>query len=238
MARKLEVAPDVAQLIDAGTIAHLEEVAQETDNPCPFCEQYVTTDVVSLVIMRDGLAHLGRLSHPDCARSGIYDIGGIADVLERKLDGDAPTRTKLGLRETAPRALAFIDFVGITSGVGSDFWEDHAKHVGLEPCAGEIEAISPDPAEHARFRIEDRELRLYVDGELRETIGADVDELRDWRAEAERDGVVLITGRGLGLAKERPTIEEALRERPTWAGVIRLGRRPRRRWLGRLSRPS
>ncbi|MDQ6775960.1 MAG: hypothetical protein M3071_07020 [Actinomycetota bacterium] len=245
-ARQLNVAAQVAELLPAAHLAQLQAEVDDPDKRCPRCGQLVTGATVEAVVLRDGDFHLARLAHPECARSGLYEYPGLRVTQAEQLANGLDVNYTLGRRaRPRPRALVFIELLTHLSAVppGADLasapdpLDDYATGLGLQPVTGTIDQITPAKTTTSTLHLEVDGLTLtHANGH--DTIPADPHALAAWRqaSAADEATALVITGRGLGLARESPTIAEALATRPAWAATVNVTGLPRPRSWTRLTR--
>jgi hypothetical protein len=127
--------------------------------------------------------------------------------------------TPPGLRKREPRALIFLEPEVLAAGPDEDPLELYATALGLAPITGRVEAI--DPPVTTAFTIERTGEGLQMcAAHGAETVPAAGLDLCKWLEATDGHAVVLV-GRGLGLSRPVPTIEEALVLRPAWGGAPR-----------------
>jgi len=223
MRRRLLVAPEVAQVLQAAHLAQLEGVVSEPDNACAICAQFVLGEAASAVVFKDDRGTLVQLAHPECLSSGIYERPGLDAVMDSRMtSGEGiDTNTALGSRPTSPQRLVFVEMRMLWSAPEADPIEDFANRLGLVPVAGPIERI--DPPVSSLSHIEPHEKGLGISHPQGvDYIATELEELTGWLALEASQTAILLTGRNLGLLQRPTLIEEALMERPCWAGTLSL----------------
>lgn len=223
MKRRLLVAPEVARKLPAPHLAQLEGVVDEPDNRCAICDQLVTGSTASAVMFVADRGMLVQLAHPDCLASGVYERPGLDEAMDARLASDEgiDLNTALGIRGTSPKRLIFVEMTMLISAPEADPIEDYANGMGLVPVVGEIERIDPPVSEVAHIEPHGEGLGIaHVNGT--DYVEASPDELEGWLATEDSETAILLTGRNLGLLQRPALIEEALMERPCWAGALSL----------------
>jgi hypothetical protein len=218
--RRLIVAPEAAEALDAAHIAHIESLVDDDDNVCPACGDYIHGEAATVVVFTNERSALVKIAHPECSPSGVYAQPGLESALLRTMteaDG-LSLRTQLGARHTPPRALVFIEPPTLVGARGVDPLCAYAEELGLVPIAGDIEEIDVPPVEGLELRSHALGLALVTRHDTEE-IHVDADVVSDW-AEHAVAGAIVIVARGLGLGSPEPTIEQALRLRPAWGGLV------------------
>jgi hypothetical protein len=250
--RRLHVAPEVAQAMPAAHLAQLQASVDDPESGCIQCGQLFTVAIVEVVVLRDGDFFAARLTHPECARSAIYEVPGLRAVVTANVaDTEGlEINTTLGRRATCPRALVFLEptmvfFFAAPGGDLANTSEDplavYATQRGLQPITGRLDQITPEPTSTSRLHVGPDGLVL-TNPDGHDTIPADPQVLADW-CQAARDDhatAIVITARGLGLTQQPPTINEAIATRPAWGAQVNVTGlpQPRRRWWPRVTKKA
>ena len=244
MARQLNVAAQVAQLLPAAHLAQLQAEVDDPSNRCARCGELITGAIVEAVVLRDDDFHLARLAHPECAPSAIYEHPGLRATQAEQLADGLDVNYSLGRRQRPPpRALVFIELLvnlsavppGADLATATDPLADYANALGLQPVTGTIEQMTPASTTTITLDLQaDGLILTHPNGQ--DTIPADPEPLAVWREAAAADEAIalVITGRGLGLSRQPPTIAEALATRPTWAAAVDVTGLPRPRSWTRI----
>lgn len=219
MTRELRVAEEVAQLLSAPVLAQLEAIVDDPDNVCCVCESTITGSSAEVVVYTDGEAVLVKMAHSECAVSSVCQVPELGEQMSAGIEAvdGFKMSTLLGRRQTAPRALIFLELELTASGVDEDPLERYALALGLSPISGSIEDIAPPRTE--LFTIETIPGGLGLRNKYgTETVPADDASLEEWLSLAAGQALVIVA-RGLGLSRPKPVIEEALALRPAWGAV-------------------
>ena len=219
MARELAVSEEVAAFLTAEALAQLEAVVDDPDNVCCTCGKTIDGPVAETVVFADEGGCLVKLAHSNCMRSAVVPAPGMSTAFRERIAAEEgqSMSTLLGLRRTTPRSLIFLEPELLLSGQGEDPMGAYAEFLGLAHVTGTIESIKRTATTKIAVVRIDGGIGLKMD-RATEEIPADDTALAEWLAASDGEAIVLV-GRGLGLRREPPTIEEALALRPCWAGV-------------------
>ncbi len=222
MSRDLRVSADVARLLPAPMLAQVQATIDDPDNVCCICDGLIEGPSAELVVFTDGEATLVKLAHSDCMASGVHELPGVRALFDaRAASGEGfGLATLLGLRESEPRALIFLEPELLAARPDQDPLELYATALGLEPIAGPVEEIEPDASGAFTIEPTGEGLQLRTRYGL-DTVPAAPEELAKWLEAAEGKAVVIVA-RGLGLSRPEPPVEEALALRPAWGGVAEI----------------
>ncbi len=222
MSREMRVAPEVAQVLSPAMLAQLEATVGDPDNVCPVCTELIDGPSAEAVIFTDGNVSVAKFAHPECMASGVQPLPGLAGLMDERIEkaGGFDMATTLGLRESEPRALIFLELELLAAGPEQDPLELWATGLGLQPVSGEIEEI--EPVETDVFKVYRDDGGLVLRGQFgKDTVEADRPDLDRW-LQAAAGRAIVIVGRGLGLRRDPPTIQEALALRPCWAAIAEV----------------
>lgn len=218
--RELEIAPDVLELLSAPFLAQIEGVVDNPENLCCDCKEPIRGPVTSVVFFRGPGAGVFQLAHPSCLRSGVLFNPSLDRETVRALGRIPAAIARPWLRESKPRALLFFEPCTLGSKGDRDPMQDYAAARGLVPVSGEIEELVAPLGDSLHLQRSAEGLCLRHPGGANVFKNIDAAELERWWAVARADGeALIITGRGLGLTREEPPIEEALRLRPAWGAL-------------------
>lgn len=216
--RELRVAEDVAQTLSAAHLAQLEAAVDDPDNRCSACERPITGATAEAVVFVGEQTTFARLAHSGCLLSAVYSAPGLQQQFQCGITAASTEMlTLLGMRLAEPRPLVFLEPALLCAASKQDPLKPFARLLGLSPVSGSVEELAPPSTDALTIR------RCRGGLALRHPQGIDFApagklERRDWLAEASGEALVILA-RGLGLDRVKPTIEEALRLRPTWAAV-------------------
>ncbi len=135
MSRELKVAADVAQLLPAAVLAQLEAVVDDPDNVCCVCEELIAGPSADVAVFaEDKFAHV-TLAHPACMTSGVRSAPGLDRCMAQACTGprESEMATLLGLRDSSPRALLFLEPSLTVCGWDGDPLGTFAVGLGLSP---------------------------------------------------------------------------------------------------------
>lgn len=259
MSRRLNISPEVAQVIPASIIAHLESQADDDDNVCGVCLRFIDTDVANIYAAHDQQFYDIRTAHPECHDSVVIDEPGLRAAKHAQLeDGGVDMLVVMLVRRAPePRSVLLQEprwFVGRLE--DDEPLEQWADAYGLVPVSGYLDRIDPPRTAKARFRLTGERLELVHENGVYEIPAFDPEPFATWREQATASRrVLLILGRGLHLNRPDPdTIGQALHTQPCWGAVLDVdvddGRKPpsrspgrrrnrrRRKGLGASSLPS
>lgn len=210
-------------MLPAGVLAQLQATVDDPDNVCCVCKKMIDGPSAEVVVFTDGeAATLVKLAHSNCMSSGLYRAPGLGQAFDARAataEGFAMA-TLLGFRQRQPRGLIFLEPEVLVAGPNQDPLELYADALGLEPVSGSIEAIDPPNTEAFAIVRTAEGLGLRAAHGI-ETVPAGRADLSAW-FDAAAGRAIVIVGRGLGLARSAPTIEEALALRPVWAACAKI----------------
>jgi hypothetical protein len=207
------------EVLPAAVLAQLEAVVGDDDNRCWACRRFITGPAAAVVVLIDGEDRLVRLAHGGCMTSGVHPTPGLTEAfLEWERHGkDYATGTALGVRESDPRALVFLEPGVLVGAAHADPLEPFAVAFGLSPIAGAVEAIDPPATDSSTIVATEVGLEIRTQAGV-DTVPATEEEVA-WWLDAAAGRAIVVVARGLGLCLDEPTIEEALALHPAWGGV-------------------
>ncbi len=216
------VAEEVARLLPAAVLAQLEAVVDDPDNVCCVCEELIAGPSANVAVFaEDKFAHV-NLAHPACMTSGVRSAPGLDRCMAQACTRprESEMATLLGLRDSSPRALLFLEPSLTVCSWDGDPLGTFAVGLGLSPVSGAINRIAPPPTD--LLSIQRREDGLALLNQFgTDSAPASRSELDQWWAAADGQALVIVA-RGLGLSRTEPAIEEALQFRPAWGAMASL----------------
>lgn len=254
MGRRLHIAPEIAQVVPAAYIAHLEAQADDDDNVCGVCLRYIATDVANVYVARDREFYDLRMAHPKCHDSVMVDEPGLraakhAQLIEKHAEGGVDTNLTLIVRPSPdPRAVLVQELRWLVGNLNlaDDPLESLAERFGLVPVGGYLDRIHAPRTTRVELRLTRDGMELIHEHVVDQIPPFEPAVYAMWRSHAVAAGrVLLIIGRGLQLDRADPElIGRALHTQPCWGGVVdvdasvyrqppRASRRARRRRRGR-----
>lgn len=231
MSRELRVAPEVAEILPASHLAQLASDVDSEDNVCVRCGTLIEDASAELVVLQDEQAVLARLAHEGCARSGVYEWEGTSAAvaaLTLRPDGVDVATALVWRTVGAPRAIVLIEpriHISLDDGQADPLERLFAAPLGLHPAGGTLADLAPPAAPGSRLELTRDGLRLDSEA-LRITVPANAATVARWHEHADGERAIVILGRGLGITRPDdelvPSLQEALRLRPCWAGVVEV----------------